>query len=202
MSDMPAIAAHPVSELEPTVRLFSVAEFHQMYDAGVFGADERVELLDGRPIAMPPMSPAHAWSVRSIDDALRRHVGPRAVVSTQLPVVLDEWSEPLPDLALLTPPNERYVRAHPAPSDILLLVEVALPSLPYDAGTKLRAYARTGIAEYWIIDLSAGRIEVYRHPKVRAYRTHLRAERGGTVTISALPDVTIAVDELLPPRAT
>jgi Uma2 family endonuclease len=196
MSDMPAIA-----EPEILIRPITVAEFHRMGDAGIFARDERVELLDGRLIAVPPMTPKHAYSVRRVGALLQQRFARLALVSTQLPVVLDEWSEPLPDVALIALPEAQYLRAHPTPRQVLVLVEVALSSLRYDAGMKLRAYARRGVREYWIVDLVHQRIDVYREPRSEHYGVHLIFERGASVAPLAFPDEPIAVDEVLPPLA-
>src|SRR5262245_12713549 len=42
-------------------RRITVADFHRMVDAGVFAPDERVELLEGVLIAMPPPGEPHSW---------------------------------------------------------------------------------------------------------------------------------------------
>lgn len=98
-------------------------------------------------------------------------------------------------------PEEQYLRAHPTPEQVLLLVEVGQSSLRYDAGMKLRAYARRGVCEYWIVDLAHQRIEVYREPQGERYVAHLTFERGAVVAPLAFPDEPIAVDDVLPPRA-
>lgn len=193
---MPAIA-----EPELLIRPITVAEFHRMGDVGIFAPDERVELLDGRLIAVPPMTPVHAYSVRRVDAVLQRRFAKLALVSVQLPIVLDDWSEPLPDVALIALPEERYLHAHPTPEEVLLLVEVAQSSLRYDAGPKLRAYARRGVREYWIVDLAHRRIDVYRDPQGEGYVVHLTFERGGSVAPLAFPAEPIAVDEVLSPCA-
>ena len=50
MSEMPAATA----EADVRTRPITVAEYHRMGDAGIIGPDERVELLDGELVAMPP----------------------------------------------------------------------------------------------------------------------------------------------------
>lgn len=191
---MPAIA-----ELEMLIRPITVGEFHRMGDVGIFAADERVELLDGRLIAVPPMTPVHAYCVRRVDALLQRRFAHLASVSIQLPIVLDDWSEPLPDVALIASPEERYLGAHPTAAEVLLLVEIAQSSLRYDAGVKLRAYARRGVREYWIVDLAHQRVDVYREPRGERYAVRLTLGPGDSVAPLAFPDQPIAIDEVLPP---
>ena len=70
---------------------------------------------------------------------------------------------------LLAPRSDFYAAGHPEPPDVRLLVEVADSSLPYDRRTKFPLYARSGIAEAWLIDLDAGRLEIHRDPSDAGY---------------------------------
>lgn len=202
MSDMPAVAQRPVADSEPTVRPISVAELYRMEEAGIFAAGERVELLAGELIAVPRVNPPHAYVVQRLGRAefLARFSGV-ACARIQLPIRIDDFTELMPDLALCAPPDERYAAAHPSPTETLLLVEVADRSLRYDSGPKLRAYARAPVVEYWILDLLHDRLEVRLDPHGDRYRQHRTHGRGALVAPAAFPDVAIAVDDLLPPRA-
>lgn len=95
-----------------------------MGQAGLFDEDARVELLDGQVTQMAPIGDRHALCVNRLNRLFQVEAGDRIVVSVRNPVVLDDRSEPQPDLALLRPPNDRYT-AHPRAEDVLLVVEVA-----------------------------------------------------------------------------
>ena len=102
---------------------------------------------------------------------------------------------------LLEPGRESdYEKAHP--TGALLLVEVAQWSLPQDRVTKRGIYAAAGVSEYWIVNLRDDRVEVLRAPdrKARLYRETSIARRGARITLAALPDASVALDELLPGR--
>ena len=170
-----------------------------MGESGILGPEERVELLDGQLIAMPPGGPPHAYSMRRVTNYFYQRFAGRASVGVQTPMALDKWSEPEPDIMLNGLPDEQYASAHPTPEQVLLVVEVAMSSLRYDAGMKLRAYARQGIREYWIVDLAHERIDVYREPKGERYAKHRRAGRGHSIAPLAFPDDAVAVDDVLPP---
>ncbi len=83
--------------------------------ADIIGPDERVELLDGELISMPPIDPEHSYSVRRLNTLFQRRFAGLASVSVQGPVTLDRWSEPQPDVMLNALPEERYAVAHPTP---------------------------------------------------------------------------------------
>ena len=85
-------------------------------------------------------------------------------IRPQLPLALDDRSEPEPDLAVVRGEVRDYLKSHPGPEDTVLVVEVADSSLRYDQTEKLAAYARAEIPEYWILNLLDGVLEVYREP--------------------------------------
>lgn len=171
-----------------------------MAEAGILAPDERVELLDGEVVQMSPIGPRHAGGVRRIYRALSRRVGDRALVDVQNPIRLGNRVEPQPDVALLRPRDDLYLERHPDPGDVLLVIEVADTSAAYDRGTKLPMYARAGIPEAWLADWSDRRrptLEVHRDRSPDGYRDVRRLGRGERVALLALPDVELAVDELL-----
>ena len=170
-----------------------------MDEIGIFEPEERIELLDGQLIAMPPGGPPHAYSVRRMTSYFYERFAGRACVSVQAPMTLDRWSEPEPDVMLSALPEEQYAVAHPTPAEVLLIVEVAASSLRYDAGMKLRAYARRGVREYWVVDLAHEHIDVYREPTGERYKKHHRAGRGRSIAPLAFLDDAIAVNDILPP---
>ncbi len=177
--------------------LFTVEDYHRMADAGVLTEDDRVELLNGEILEMPPISSYHASCVKRLSKLFNSRLGRRAIVSIQDPILVDDLSEPEPDVALLRPQEDYYAEAHPAPEDVLLLVEVAYTALPFDRDTKLPIYARSGIAETWLVDLNEECIYVYANPAPQGYREMRTYWRGDVLAADAFPDVTFLVDEIL-----
>lgn len=157
MSSLFASTAHPLSR----------RQFERMVDAGVFGPEDRIELLNGEILDMAPQKSRHATAVTLVGDALRGIFGADVTIRSQLPFALDGRSEPEPDVAVVPGHARDYRDAHPAQA--LLICEVADTTLTYDRGRKLAAYAGAGIAEYWILDLNAERLEVYRQPRAGGY---------------------------------
>lgn len=167
-----------------------------MGDAGLFGENARVELLDGEVMEMAPIGSRHAGTVNALTRLLVTATRDRAVVAVQNPVVLDARSEPQPDVALLAPRDDDYRHAHASPEEILLLIEVSETSLDYDRDWKAPYYARAGVGECWVVDLETETVVVMRAPSPDGYRERRLLGRGDALDIAALPDVTLGVDEV------
>ena len=148
--------------VRPLPHRFTVAEYHQMAVGGVFSEDDRVELIDGEVLEKTPIGSRHAGCVNRLNRLLVGAVGERAVVSVQNPVQVGDWSEPQPDIAVLRPRPDFYSDGHAQPADVLLLVEVADTSGPYDRGVKVPLYLAGGIPEVWVVDLPGDAVEVFR----------------------------------------
>jgi Uma2 family endonuclease len=176
---------------------FSVAEYYRMGEVGILGEDDRVELVDGQIVEMPPIGPGHATSVTAVANRLAALVGDRALVRTQQPVRLGDLSEPLPDVALVRPPNDRYADAHPVPDDVLLLIEVAETTAPYDHQVKIPLYARAGVPECWLVDLRRNVVEVHRSPGRDRYAERRELRPGDRVAPAALPEAALDVAQIL-----
>ena len=181
----------------PTPYRFTRDEYYRMGDAGLF-INKRVELLDGEIITMPPQNPPHAGVLTLVPSVLMRVLGASVAIRIQLPIVLDDWSEPEPDIAVCQPDPDSYMFAHPKADQVMLLIEVAGSSLPYDRGQKTAAYARSSIPEYWIINLVDRKIEMFSDPDPVAQR--YRAERSaGIGDMLSLPGgVALAAADILP----
>jgi Uma2 family endonuclease len=125
-------------------------------------------------------------------------LGERAVVQVQNPIELPEQdSEPEPDVTLLRPRADFYAAAHPLAIDVLLLIEIADTSLLLDRRVKIPLYARAGVREAWLVDLTTDQVEVHRAPSGNRYREHRIVERGQPIVPEAFPDVTVDLADLL-----
>jgi Uma2 family endonuclease len=181
----------------PTRRKLTADEYVRMGEAGILHEDERVELIDGEILEMPPIGDDHIGRVISLEYRFGQRLAGRAFVSTQNPIRLSDYSEPQPDIVLLRPRPDFYGTGKARPEDIFLLVEVAQSSLDYDRAGKLPRYAAAGIAEVWIVNLVDRCIEVYRDPTADGYATQLVYRRGDTLAPAAFPDITIRVEQIL-----
>lgn len=197
-AEMATAAALPM-ETFPRKRFFNVDEYHQMAKAGILAEDDRVELIEGEVVQMAPVGVKHAGCVRSLTNLLIRLLGEKAVVDSQNPLVLTERTEPQPDVVVLRPRDDLYRKVAIKPEDVLLLIEVADSSLPYDRDVKMPLYARSGIPEMWLIDLQSEEIEVLRQPTQKGFQQSRRLKRGQDLSILAFPDLKLTVELLLGP---
>ncbi len=184
--DTDLLSRHPV----PRHRL-TRDEYHRLGEVGILDEADRVELLDGQLVDMSPIGPRHALAVDALNELLLMAVGGRAGVRVQNPIELDARTEPHPDIALVKRPWRGYPATHPQPDDIFLLIEVADISLEIDRGAKLELYARAGIKEFWIIDLTTDGVLVHRKLRGDKYDLVMRVEPSGVLDVEALPGVAI-----------
>jgi len=191
---------------EPRRRRWTVAEYERMAEVGLLGPEERVELIDGEIIQISPQNSPHATSVSLTYDALRSASGRGFYVRQQLPLRLSATVQPEPDLAVVSGSARDYRSAHPDAA--LLVVEISDTTLAFDRGVKTSLYASAGVADYWLLDLGASRLEVRRDPIPMAsephgygYRSVTLFQPGDRVSPLAAPRLRVAVADLLPERA-
>jgi Uma2 family endonuclease len=187
---MPALALAPVHR-------FTVEDYYRMAESGALAPDARVELLEGQIIDMMPIGPFHASVVKRLLYLFGRLGEGRWIVDAQSPVRLNNRSEPQPDFVLLKPRSDFYQACHPAPEDVILLVEVADSSVLYDREDKRQAYARAGIIECWLVNLPERLVEVCREPSALGYGHVTTVRPGESLAPLVFPDASIAVADLL-----
>lgn len=178
-------------------RRFTVSEYHRMMvEAGIFGEDARVELLEGEIIRMSPIGSRHSACVARPTALLARLHG-QAIVWVQNPVALDEHSEPQPDIVSLRFREDFYAQRLLGPEDVLLVVEVAESWASYDQEVKVPLYGGAGVPEVWVVDLAEERVTVYRSPTSQGYHEVRLALREEIVSPESCPELQVSVAELL-----
>jgi Uma2 family endonuclease len=182
-----------------TRRAFTVDDCYRMAEAGILRPDERVELIRGDIVKMSPIGPRHAAAVDRANRAFVTCAGDQAIVRVQGTTVLDQFSAPQPDVLLLNPREDFYVKKHPGPADVLLVIEVADSSLEYDMEVKCALYAIMGIVEYWIADLRNNRVICHADPVPGkdSYSTVREFHRGDIVIPRSLSECSVLADLLL-----
>ena len=181
-------------------RRFTVDEYLAMEAAGILYKFDRVELIDGVIILMPPIGDRH---VGGADWATTLFVPPligRATVQLAGPIYLNDNTAPEPDVTLKrwNPPGSGATR-RVTPDDVYLVIEFADSSLAYDRGAKLARYAAAGIPEVWVANLRAQEVTAYAEPSGSEYAAIRTYQVGDSISPRAFPDVILAVSDFMPP---
>lgn len=176
---------------------FTVSEYERMGETGIFPPDARVELIEGEIIEISPIGSRHAACVELVAEMIRDAVSGEFLVRTQNPIVLDDFSEPQPDLAVLQFRPDRYRSAHPRPGDILLIIEVADTTVHYDRHVKMPLYARAGIPEALLFNLPEDRLEYFARPEAGVYQVKEIINRGERFESTSIAGVTLDIEMIL-----
>ncbi|MDR3373930.1 MAG: Uma2 family endonuclease [Ancalomicrobiaceae bacterium] len=161
------------------VRLFRVSDLERMVEAGVIGADERLELIGGEVRQMSPKGARHEWLKIGLNQYFGKKCPENAVFATEPGWHVDEFTYLEPDFLFFSA-SLRIEEVKPA--DALLVIEIADTSLSFDLGLKAALYARLGVREYWVIDAAKRETHVHLMPKpdgygeLRAYDEAIRLE--------------------------
>jgi Uma2 family endonuclease len=196
---MTSLTAPPTLALEPSrLKRLTVQDYHRMSELGILDPGERTELIAGQIVLMVAKGTPHVTSLHLLANDLRDRLENIALVRTQDPIHLDNYSEPEPDLAIVQGTVLDYADRHPRPSDIHLLVEVADSTLKQDCEIKDKLYAQAGIADYWVVDLKNRQLHIFRNPTPTGYTSHLILSEPSEISPLSFPHITLALTAILP----
>jgi Uma2 family endonuclease len=149
----------------------TVEEYHRMAEAGVFGPEPRLELLEGVLIDKMTKNPPHVVATDVLGELLHHLLsrGSGYCISMGNPVTIeDRDSEPEPDAMILRGNLRDYTSRRHTPADAALVMEVANTSYAYDRYSKWVTYAGARVPIYWIVDLGRRRLEIHSGPAGQA----------------------------------
>jgi Uma2 family endonuclease len=167
-------------------------EYEKMVELGIF-AGERVELLYGVIVRMPPKGAPHDSAIQRFTALFLPALSGKAAVRIQSSFAASDGSEPEPDVAVV-PPGE-YRDAHPTRAH--LIVEVADSSLEVDRGIKAQLYAESGVTDYWVLNVRDGILEVHSEIVNGAYTRVQPLRASDRIRLLSFPDVELEVARLL-----
>lgn len=186
MTDTSVLHDLPPEVFRPLRRV----EYEAMVAQGLFEGTH-VELLGGVLIEMSQQGDRHVRAIIRLNRQLIHAVGDRYEVGPQVPLAVDDISEPEPDF-IVVPPGEAD---HAIPARAVLVVEVSVSSLRFDLGVKAASYASAGYPEYWVVDCERQQVHVHTEPSADGWGSVAVVERG-TLTATAAEDVSIDLDAL------
>jgi len=184
-----------MSTLVSRVR-FTVDDYHRMAETGILAPDQRVELLDGEVIEMTPIGARHLFRVAEFTKWLIKHLDDRYLPISQSPILLDNASEPEPDIAVVDGQAMGAQDRIPVARDVLLLIEFAETSLQKDMQVKLPLYAKAGVVEVWIADLTSRTLHIHRNPTDGKYAKRLTITGDQSITPANFPDLTVTITQV------
>lgn len=178
-------------------RWFTASEYNRMAEAGILTEDDRVELIEGEIVEMSPIGSPHAACVNRLNMLLSSQAGQNSIVSVQNPIVVDDYSEPEPDVAVLRMRGDYYAQELPIASDVLLVIEVADTSIEIDRGVKIPLYARAGVPMTILVDLPKDLVEIHSEPSNGQYQSVQIFRRGESFQLKSLPRLNLNVEAIL-----
>jgi len=188
MSALPSTLPH---------RKFTVDEYHYFIEQGVFKPEERIELWEGEFIEMSPIRKRHAAVIDFLVEWFIKILQRQYIIRSQNPIVLNDFSEPQPDVFILQRREDFYRNTGATANDALLVIEVADTTVKYDRDIKFPRYAANGIKESWLIDSENDRVEIHSEPTAMGYSLIKVFHRGQTAESTVLPQIKISVEEIL-----
>jgi Uma2 family endonuclease len=190
-----ATPSQPESHYRITVDLYE-----RMIETGILGDGDPIELIDGLLVSKMSKSPDHRHSNKAILKAFVGILPAGWTWQLEGPIRLPDFDEPEPEFAVVVGTDEDYRKRHPGPSDVGLVVEVAVTSLGNDRGKKLEAYATAAIPVYWIVNAKDAQVEVYTSPQPGEYKSRTDYKPGQLVPVVLAGNQVgeIAVIDILP----
>lgn len=184
----------------PPRKRWTRAEFAFLESNDLF-QEQKLELIDGELIDKMPKNRPHANAVLYLMLWLMDAFG-RDRVNQEAPVDVapedNPTNEPQPDLVVLTRPSAGFRTAPPQPHELVLVVEVSDTTLRFDLSVKAALYARAGIAEYWVLDVTGRRLIVHREPGTSGYRSVVAYSESEKVAPLASPNSELSISEVFP----
>jgi Uma2 family endonuclease len=177
---------------EPQTKRWTREEFYLLAEEGYF-RHKRVLLIDGEIIEMAPQGHSHSNTITYLNHWAVAAFGADHLVRIQMPYNADAYSDPEPDVAII--PRQKY-SDHPETAK--LIIEVSDSSLLLDR-RKAAVYARSGVQDYWIVNLPEGKVEVHRQPVTgkQGYAEVKTFKAGEHVSPLARPEAALDIDEML-----
>ena len=162
----PAVTPPPVSALPfpgASLRKFTVEEYHELIRTGILKEGDPVELLQGYLVLKMARNPEHDGPMDLFEGAIGTMIPSGWFLRIQRAITLGD-SEPDPDYAIVRGTRRDYLKHHPEPKEIGLVVEISNTSLQRDRTEKVLIYALAGIPNYWVVNVDERKIEVFSNP--------------------------------------
>ena len=145
----------------------TVDQYRSLDDSGAFQDSQRVELIEGMIACLSPQASVHTTVAFELAVRLReklREIGSPFTAVTTPTVAMPPHNALDPDVGVVRPRAGR---------------------------DKKRLYARTGIPEYWVVDVKKLEVHRFASPTDGAYRAEPPIPLAGDLQSLTMPDLTI-----------
>jgi Uma2 family endonuclease len=177
---------------------FTHADLLEMPDDG-----KRREIIEGELFVTPSPNLDHQRISRRLELAVANYLEAHPIgeiFDAPMDVILSDFDVLEPDLLIVLNEHREILKTWVEGTPDLV-VEILSPSTSQrDRGLKLKAYARHGVTEYWIVDPEQRAIEVYRLGRER-YRLPQVSREGDSLISSMLPGFSLPLASVFNPRS-
>jgi Uma2 family endonuclease len=144
---------------------WTLEQYQNLYRQGIISDEDDVELIFGHIIKQAPINSPHASSIRRLIKFFRtKFPNDQYEITSELPVILPNDSQPKPDCFVAIYDEKMYEDRHPTAAEIFVVIEVSDTTLQKDRSLKMNMYGLAGIKEYWIVNLVNRQVEVHLNP--------------------------------------
>ena len=172
-------------------------ECRRLMELGIL-EEARFELIHGDIVPKMTQHERHIYACKQVQKVLEAIFG-TDFVRLAAPIAIGEYEEPEPDAAVMHRPLGDYLRlGTPLPTQVRLVVEVSDRTLRQDLTAKKAQYGGAGIEEYWVVNINARALHVFRQPAESGYAQETVFGLSESVHPLAAPDAIVAVAALLP----
>jgi Uma2 family endonuclease len=180
-------------------RAFTVDDVARMIAAGIIGADEKFELIEGEIVMAAAKGLAHERIKSALVIAVVRALPDHLTVGVEATLRLTDTVMLEPDIAVF--PKDLFKKSQSTfaeldPGEAALVIEVAASSLAYDKGLKARLYARHRVREFWVVDANERTTWVHTGPSGDGWSSVVKRGPDDALTTPALPGFSIRLDEI------
>jgi len=182
--------------IEPLPVKLRVEDYLTLDELGAFDAYGKTELIEGEIVYINAQHRPHARIksrlYRLIADALDE-IGSDLEALVEGSIAMPPHNVPEPDISLTAEPEGKGLIPL---ASLALVIEVADATVKNDLGRKLRIYAREGVSEYWVVDVSKARIHQMWTPAGDSYAECREIAFGARIAAATIEGLAVETNTL------